>query len=70
MTAFTLYNYVLSGNCYKVRLMAALLGVSYKTAWDRVDAMNTGEDKVVPRVVEGAHAANILCPNDQVFQSL
>ncbi|MFK7744501.1 MAG: glutathione S-transferase family protein [Roseobacter sp.] len=28
---FTLYNYVLSGNCYKVRLMAALLGVSYKT---------------------------------------
>ena len=29
MTAFTLYNYVLSGNCYKVRLMAALLGVDY-----------------------------------------
>ena len=25
---FKLYNYVLSGNCYKVRLMAALLGVS------------------------------------------
>lgn len=31
MTAFTLYNYVLSGNCYKVRLMAALLGVAYET---------------------------------------
>jgi len=30
MTAFTLYNYVLSGNCYKVRLMASLLGVDYK----------------------------------------
>lgn len=29
--SFTLYNYVLSGNCYKIRLMAALLGVSYKT---------------------------------------
>lgn len=27
--AFTLYNYVLSGNCYKVRLMASLLNVSY-----------------------------------------
>ena len=31
MTDFTLYNYVLSGNCYKIRLMAALLGVSYQT---------------------------------------
>ncbi|MEL6682851.1 MAG: glutathione S-transferase family protein [Pseudomonadota bacterium] len=29
--SFTLYNYVLSGNCYKVRLMAALLGVKYTT---------------------------------------
>jgi len=29
--AFTLYNYVLSGNCYKVRLLAALLNVSYQT---------------------------------------
>ncbi|WP_420860971.1 glutathione S-transferase family protein [Algirhabdus cladophorae] len=29
--SFTLYNYVLSGNCYKVRLMAALLGVEYET---------------------------------------
>ncbi|WP_298836595.1 glutathione S-transferase N-terminal domain-containing protein [uncultured Roseobacter sp.] len=28
---FTLYNYVLSGNCYKIRLMAALLGVEYET---------------------------------------
>ncbi|MEM9814403.1 MAG: glutathione S-transferase family protein [Pseudomonadota bacterium] len=27
---FTLYNYVLSGNCYKIRLFAALLGVEYK----------------------------------------
>lgn len=31
MTAFTLYNYVLSGNCYKVRLMARLLDVPYET---------------------------------------
>ncbi|MEM1075941.1 MAG: glutathione S-transferase family protein [Pseudomonadota bacterium] len=31
MTEFTLYNYVLSGNCYKIRLMAALLDVSYST---------------------------------------
>lgn len=31
MSSFTLYNYVLSGNCYKVRLMAALLGVEYET---------------------------------------
>jgi glutathione S-transferase len=31
MTAFTLYNYVLSGNCYKVRLMASLLGVACET---------------------------------------
>lgn len=31
MTAFTLYNYVLSGNCYKIRLMAGLLGVDYQT---------------------------------------
>ena len=29
--SFTLYNYVLSGNCYKVRLLAALLNVSYET---------------------------------------
>lgn len=29
MSNFTLYNYVLSGNCYKIRLMAGLLGVSY-----------------------------------------
>lgn len=26
---FTLYNYVLSGNCYKIRLMAGLLNVPY-----------------------------------------
>ncbi|MEP5155093.1 glutathione S-transferase family protein [Planktotalea sp.] len=31
MSQFTLYNYVLSGNCYKIRLMAGLLGVSYDT---------------------------------------
>ena len=31
MSSFTLYNYVLSGNCYKIRLMAALLGVEYRT---------------------------------------
>jgi glutathione S-transferase len=31
MTAFTLYNFVLSGNCYKIRLMAGLLGVDYTT---------------------------------------
>lgn len=29
--SFTLYSYVLSGNCYKIRLMAALLGVEYET---------------------------------------
>lgn len=29
MMNFTLYNYVLSGNCYKIRLMASLLGVEY-----------------------------------------
>ncbi len=29
MTQFTLYDYVLSGNCYKIRLMAGLLGVAY-----------------------------------------
>lgn len=29
--SFTLYNYVLSGNCYKIRLMAALLGVKHET---------------------------------------
>lgn len=29
--SFTLYNYVLSGNCYKIRLMASLLNVSYET---------------------------------------
>jgi glutathione S-transferase len=28
---FTLYNFVLSGNCYKVRLLAALLNVEYET---------------------------------------
>jgi glutathione S-transferase len=31
MSSFTLYNYVLSGSCYKIRLMAALLGVPYDT---------------------------------------
>lgn len=31
MSNFTLYNYVLSGNCYKIRLMASLLGVTYDT---------------------------------------
>ena len=31
MSQFTLYNYVLSGNCYKIRLMASLLGVEYDT---------------------------------------
>ena len=29
--SFTLYNYVLSGNCYKIRLMASLLNASYDT---------------------------------------
>lgn len=28
---FRLYDYVLSGNCYKVRLMASLLGIDYET---------------------------------------
>jgi glutathione S-transferase len=28
---FTLYNYVLSGNCYKVRLLASLLNVEYES---------------------------------------
>ena len=27
--AFTLYDYVLSGNCYKIRLFSALLGMEY-----------------------------------------
>lgn len=27
--SFTLYDYVLSGNCYKIRLFAALLGIDY-----------------------------------------
>ena len=27
--AFTLHDYVLSGNCYKIRLFAALLGMEY-----------------------------------------
>lgn len=31
MSQFTLYDYVLSGNCYKIRLMAGLLDVSYDT---------------------------------------
>jgi glutathione S-transferase len=29
--SFTLYNYVLSGNCYKVRLLASLLNVKYES---------------------------------------
>lgn len=29
--SFTLYSYVLSGNCYKIRLMASLLGVAHET---------------------------------------
>ena len=29
--SFTLYNYVLSGNCYKIRLLASLLQVNYKS---------------------------------------
>lgn len=29
--SFTLYNYVLSGNCYKIRLFASLIGVDYQT---------------------------------------
>lgn len=29
--SFTLYDYVLSGNCYKIRLFAALLGVEYNS---------------------------------------
>ena len=29
--SFTLYDYVLSGNCYKVRLLAALLKTEYTT---------------------------------------
>lgn len=29
--SFTLYNYVLSGNCYKVRLLASLLDVTYES---------------------------------------
>ena len=29
--SFTLYDYVLSGNCYKVRLLASLLGVEYQS---------------------------------------
>lgn len=28
---FTLYSYILSGNCYKIRLLASLLGVEHET---------------------------------------
>ncbi len=44
--SFTLYNYVLSGNCYKIRLMASLLGVAYTTV--AVDFHPGGEHKSEP----------------------
>lgn len=44
--SFTLYNYVLSGNCYKVRLLASLLGVEYTTV--AIDFHPGGEHKSEP----------------------
>ncbi|NES86196.1 MAG: glutathione S-transferase [Moorea sp. SIO2B7] len=37
-----LYDYQLSGNCYKVRLMLSLLGLEYETVWVDLD---NGEHK-------------------------
>lgn len=47
--SFTLYNYVLSGNCYKIRLLASLLGIEYTTV--AVDFHPGGEHNSEPMLM-------------------
>lgn len=66
MSSFTLYNYVLSGNCYKVRLMAALLGVEYETV--AVDFYPGFEHRSEPLLaLNPSGTLPILTTNDMVL---
>lgn len=63
---FTLYNYVLSGNCYKVRLMAALLNIEYTTIG--VDFHPGGEHKTEPMLaLNPAGTLPILTSGDLIL---
>jgi glutathione S-transferase len=65
--SFTLYNYVLSGNCYKIRLLASLLQVSYTSK--AVDFHPGQEHKTEPLLqINPAGTLPILVTeDDQVF---
>lgn len=63
---FTLYNYVLSGNCYKVRLMASLLGVEYTLVG--IDFHPGGEHKSEPMLaLNPAGTLPILTSGDLIL---
>ncbi|NET64369.1 MAG: glutathione S-transferase [Moorea sp. SIO1G6] len=61
-----LYDYQLSGNCYKVRLMLSLLGLEYETVWVDLD---NGEHKS-PEFLElnSFGQVPVLTDGDLIFQ--
>lgn len=64
--SFTLYDYVLSGNCYKIRLMAALLGVGHDTV--AVDFFPGGEHRSEKmRALNPAGTLPVLVAGDTVL---
>jgi len=64
--SFTLYNYVLSGNCYKIRLFASLLGVSHQTiAIDFHPGQKHKSEDILK--LNPAGTLPILVTNDTVF---
>lgn len=64
--SFTLYNYVLSGNCYKIRLFASLIGVNYQTV--NVDFFPGLEHKSEEMLaLNPAGTLPVLTTEDQVF---
>ncbi len=63
---FTLYNYVLSGNCYKIRLLAALLDVQYGTV--AVNFHPGGEHRQEPLLrLNPAGTLPIMVTSDQTL---
>ncbi len=64
--SITLYNYVLSGNCYKVRLLANLLNIKYETV--AIDFHPGKEHQSEPLLkLNPAGTLPILVANGQVF---
>ena len=66
MAAFTLYDYVLSGNCYKIRLFASLTGLAYDSvAVDFYPGFEHRSDEML--ALSPAGTLPIMVAGDQVM---